>query len=253
MPITSALEGKRILVTRTRAQASRLSALLVSHGAEPIEVATIEIADAADEGRALTASAFRLSEFDWLILTSPNGAVRFAEVLARHDITVPDGLGVAAIGSATAATLSAAGIAVDLVPTRHVAEGLLADFPEATPGSRVLLPQANLARPTLHDGLVEAGWEVLRVEAYRTVDANIDAADRDAAAGADIVTFTSSSTVDRFCDLIGMEHLPPVVACIGPVTASTAVQRGMYVDVLAEEHTVDGLVRSLVAFVGSSA
>lgn len=251
--VSGALSGKRVLVTRTRAQASTLSALLTSHGADPVEVATIEITDAADGGRALTASAFRLSEFDWLILTSPNGATRFADALAQHDIAIPSNLRIAAIGTATAATLSAAGMKVDLVPTRHVAEGLLADFPEPTVGSRVLLPQANIARPALRDGLLAAGWEVLQVEAYQTIDANIDAADRAAAASADIVTFTSSSTVDRFCDLIGKEHLPPVVACIGPITASTAVQRGMYVDVLAEEHTVDGLVRSLVAFVGSSA
>lgn len=213
----------------------------------------IKIADAADGGRALTASAFRLSEFDWLVLTSPNGVERFAEVLSEHDISLPSDLHVAAIGSATAAALSAAGITVDLVPGRHVAEGLLADFPEPRAGGRVLLPQANIARSTLQDGLAEAGWEVLRVEAYRTVDATIETADREAAAAADIVTFTSSSTVDRFCDLIGIDHLPPVVACIGPVTASTAVARGMYVDVLAEEHTVDGLVRSLVGFVGSTA
>lgn len=250
---SNALEGQRILVTRAHTQASRLTALLESHGAAAVEVAMIEIIEATDGGRALTASAFRLSEFEWLVLTSPNGVERFAKQLSDHNISVPADLRVAAIGTATASALAAVGITVDLVPSRHITEGLLAEFPEPVAGGRVLLPQGNIARPKLQEGLAAAGWQVLRVEAYRTVEAQIDASDREIVSSADIVTFTSSSAVDRFCDLIGVDHVPPLVACIGPATASTAAGRGLYVDVLAEEHTIDGLVRALVAFVGSSA
>jgi uroporphyrinogen III methyltransferase / synthase len=91
------------------------------------------------------------------------------------------------------------------------------------------------------------------VEAYRTVPATIDAAVLDDVAAADVVTFTSSSTVEHFCNLVGVDRAPPVVACIGPVTAATARQLGLRVDVEAEVHTVPGLVEALIAHVATSA
>ncbi|MCB1013903.1 MAG: uroporphyrinogen-III synthase, partial [Acidimicrobiales bacterium] len=128
---------------------------------------------------------------------------------------------------------------------------LLAAFP-APPagGGRVLLPRAAVARDVLPDGLRAAGWQVDVVEAYRTVTASPTAREREAAATADVITFTASSTVERYLEVKGDDPVPPVVACIGPVTADTARAHGLTVDVVADEHTIPGLVAALVAHVG---
>lgn len=248
------LAGRRVVVTRTRAQASTLSATLRELGAEPIEIPTIAIAEPADDGAALAASTKRLDDYRWVVLTSPNGARRFLRAVEGSGATVPSALGVASVGTATARVLRDAGIKVDLVPGRQVAEGLVGVFPPPgdSESTHVLLPQAEAARPILADGLSVMGWSVDRVVAYRTIDAAISDAQRAAARLADIVTFTSSSTVSRFCDRVGIENLPPIVACIGPVTAATARDRGLRVTVEAEDHSIDGLVQAVVAFVQSS-
>jgi uroporphyrinogen-III synthase len=152
---------------------------------------------------------------------------------------------VAASGPATAAALADRRIVADLVPDRFVAEGLLEAFPGG-PG-RVLLARAEVARDVLPDGLAAAGWEVDVVDAYRTVPATVTADQLDAIAGADAITFTSSSTVEQFVAAAGTDRLPPVVACIGPVTAETARNLGITVHVEATEHTIAGLVAALTA------
>ena len=158
------------------------------------------------------------------------------------------GVKVAAIGPGTAAALAQGNIRADLVPERFVAEGLLEAFPQPPEGSgRVLLARAAVARNTLPIGLREAGWDVDVVEAYRTVPAAPGAELLDAAAKADIVTFTSSSTVERFLEVAGRDRVPPTVACIGPITADTARDLDLTVDVEAEVHTIPGLVAALVA------
>ena len=141
----------------------------------------------------------------------------------------------------------------DLVPEQFVAEALLDAFP-APPagGGRVLLARAAMARDVLPDGLRAAGWDVEVVEAYRTVAAPLTEADRAAVAAADVVTFTSSSTVERFVDAVGVGGVPPLVASIGPVTSATARRLGLTVDVEAAEHTVEGLVAALVGHVRAS-
>lgn len=236
------LFGRRVVVTRTRAQASQLSSALRELGAEPVELPVIRIVDADDRGRALDAALRRLSagEYEWLVLTSPNGAQRTLEGLA--DVRSVRAR-VAAIGPGTADVLRRHRIEADLVPDRYVAEGLLDEFGDG-PG-RVLLARAAVARETLPDGLRAKGWDVDVVEAYRTVAAELAAEDLDRAAGADAITFTSSSTVERWIELAGAERTPPVVACIGPITAATARQRGLRVDVEASEHTIEGLLEAL--------
>jgi uroporphyrinogen III methyltransferase/synthase len=239
------LFGKRVVVTRARAQASVLSRRLAEQGAEPIELPTIAVHDPSDGGAALRAAAESVGSYDWVVLTSANGANRFLDVL--RDARDLGGVRVAAIGPGTAHALAAGNVVADLEPEEFVAESLLAAFPPG-PG-RVLLPRAAVARDVLPEGLRAAGWDVDVVEAYRTVTAEPTVAQREAAATADVITFTASSTVERYVEIMGSDRVPPVVACIGPITAETARARGLTVDVVASEHTIPGLVDALVRYV----
>lgn len=236
------LSGRRVVVTRTREQVSQLSVALRELGAVPIEVPVIEIVEPSDGGAGLAAAAARLDTYDWVVLTSPNGASRL--LAAMSDARAFGSSSVAAIGPGTAAALAAGNICADLVPDQFVAEALLDAFPTG-PG-RVLLARAEVAREVLPDGLRARGWEVDVVAAYRTVAAVVTDEQRAAMRGADVITFTSSSTVDRFLDAVGAEDLPPTVACIGPITARTARERGLTVDIEASVHTIDGLVSALL-------
>ena len=112
----------------------------------------------------------------------------------------------------------------------------------------MLLARAEVARDVLPDGLRAKGWDVEVVDAYRTVRAEPDADRLAGVAAADIVTFTSSSTVTRFLEVAGAEHLPRMVACIGPITAATAREAGIEVDVEAEEHSIEGLVAAVIGW-----
>ncbi len=250
------LLGRRVLVTRTRQQASELVVALRAAGAEPIELPVIEVVDPVDGGVALRHAADELAAYDWVVLTSPNGARRLldAVVATGGDARRFAGARVAAIGPGTARVLGDGGIEADLVPDRFVAEALLDALP-APPraGARLLLARAEVARDVLPDGLRAAGWEVDVVDAYRTVPAALSDAQRAAAATADTVTFTSSSTVERYLELLGPEAVPATVACIGPITAATARDRGLTVDVEAAEHTIAGLVAALVDHAGRPA
>jgi uroporphyrinogen-III synthase len=158
----------------------------------------------------------------------------------------------AAIGPGTAAALAAGNLTPDLVPDRFVAEALVEAFPEASPTpGRVLLARAAIARGTLPESLRAKGWEVDVVEAYRTEPVPLGPEEAEALAGAEIVTFTSSSTVTNFLRAIGDRPVPPVVAAIGPITAATARDHGLTVDVEADVHTIPGLVDALVDWASS--
>jgi uroporphyrinogen III methyltransferase/synthase len=242
------LFGRTVVVTRPESQASTLADALRDEGAEVVVLPVIEIEDPADGGTALAEALADVGRYDWLVLTSANGARRVLDGL--HDARALGGVQVAAIGPGTAAALAEGNIRADLVPERFVAEGLLEAFPDPPDGGgRVLLARAAVARNTLPDGLREAGWEVDVVEAYRTVPAAPGAELLDAAAKADVVTFTSSSTVERFLEVAGRDRVPPTVACIGPITADTARDLELTVDLEAEVHTIPGLVAALVAHV----
>jgi uroporphyrinogen-III synthase len=255
-----------VVVTRAAEQASTLVGRLREKGATVIEVPTIAIAEPLDGGAALAAAVDHVDTYDWVVLTSTNGAARFLAALAASaagaaDRAGPAGLAgpagaadgdrptpavaVAVVGPGTAAAVRAAGIEPALVPERFVAEGLLAAFPPG-PG-RVLLPQAEAARPVLADGLAAAGWTVDAVVAYRTVAADVAPALLERARGADAITFTSGSTVTGYLAAAGAGAVPAVVACIGPVTADAATAAGIAVTAVAAEHTIDGLVAALEA------
>ena len=237
-----AMFGRRVVVTRTRQQASELSVALREVGAEVIEVPVIEIAAPAGGDAELAAAAGRLGDYDWVVLTSPNGAERL--LAAIPDARAFGGAKVAAIGPGTAAALASGNVRADLVPERFVAEALVAAMPDG-PG-KVLLARAEVARDVLPDGLRARGWEVDVVDVYRTLPAAVTDDQRRQVATADWITFTSSSTVEHSLAAFGPDGLPPSIACIGPITAATARAHGLTVTVEATVHTIDGLVGALV-------
>lgn len=243
------LFGWRVAVTRTREQASQLAVALSGAGATPVEVPTIAVTEPSDGGAALRRAAAGLGQYDWVVFTSPNSVRRVLREV--RDARAFGSARVAAIGDGTARALSERGVEADLVPDRFVAEALADAFPVARgPGERVLLPRAAVAREVLPVALREKGYEVDIVEAYRTVRPPVSEGLIRAVAGCRAVMFSSSSTVTGWLDLLGADSLPPVVACIGPITARTAREAGIDVTVEASVHSIDGLVQALVAQAG---
>lgn len=258
------LSGRSVVVTRAGSQSTGLAARLADLGAGAVLAPTVAVEDPADAGATLAAAVGRVEQYDWVVLTSPNGAERFVAALGTVSGQPPAGrlsaVRVAAVGPGTEACLRSVGVAVDLLPEHFVAESLLGCFPAPPPeGGRVLLARAAVARELLPEGLRSMGWTVDVVEAYRTVAVAYDAATRDLVRAADAVTFTSSSTVRSFVEAMGgpdaaLEAAPPVVVCIGPITASTAQELGFASTFVAHPHSLDGLVDALVtAFAGGTA
>jgi uroporphyrinogen III methyltransferase / synthase len=246
------LFGRRIVVTRARDQASEFVAKLSDLGAETVEVPAIEVREPIDGGAALRRAVRSLHAYDWVIVTSPNGARALLVALRSEglDVRAFGGARVAAIGPGSAEVLAAGNVLVDLVPPRYVAESLVEAFPDppAQRTGRVLLARAAVARDVLPEGLRTRGWDVDVVEAYRTFTPPLDADRRSDLAKADMITFTSSSTVTRFLEVGGHESVPHVVATIGPVTAATAREHGLTVDIEAEVHTIDGLIDAILTW-----
>lgn len=251
------LFGQRVLVTRTRHQASALSTRLRALGADPIELATIRVAPPND-WTSLDSAIAGLGSYDWIVFTSANGVGSFWERLdhAGLDARALHGARVAAIGPATAAELQAHGVRPDHVPGEYVAEAVAAGLGDVR-SLRILLPRADIARPALADLLRRGGGDVLEVAAYRTLRPDPGPGElRDRLAGITVATFTSSSTVRNLAAMArdaGLD-LPralahATVACIGPITAETARELGLTVGVVAEEYTIDGLVQALVRHV----
>ncbi|MFZ5915707.1 MAG: uroporphyrinogen-III C-methyltransferase [Chloroflexota bacterium] len=247
------LFGQRVLVTRTRQQASALSARLRALGAEAIELPTIRIVPPED-WTPLDAAITGLAGYDWIVFTSVNGVGYFWQRLnaAGLDARVLHGLRLAAIGPATAAELEAHGLRADYVPGEYVAEAVAAGLGDVR-GQRLLLPRADIARPALANLLREGGAEVVEVAAYRTLQPKTDPTELgDLLTRITAATFTSSSTVRNLAILVreaGLD-LPQALAhativCIGPITAATARELGLKVDVVAQEYTIDGLMQTL--------
>lgn len=240
------LSGRRIVVTRSQTQASGLSDRLRELGAEPVEVNTIALAPPLDNGASLRAAARDLSAYSQLAVASPNGARALLAAVDPSSDALPP---VACVGPSTAAVFDGSRFVVNVVPDRSVAEGLVdALGAPSEAGARLLLVQAEVARTVLTDGMVANGWLVDRVIGYRTVDGAITAADIAAARTADAITFTSSSTVERFVRLAGADAVPAAVISIGPITSDTARELGLYVDAEADPHTLEGLIAATVSW-----
>lgn len=235
------LDGLRVVVTRAASQASELSVGLAARGAHVVHLPTIAFEGPTDGGRGLAALVADPAAFDWVVVTSPNGARRLIESVV--DLRSFGGVGIAAIGEATARVLRNARLGVDLVPERAVSEGLVAEFPHPDgPGGRVALVRAEIGRRELPDGLAALGWSVEVVPAYRTVP--VAASDRDLAqvAGAHVVAFASGSAVDGFTAAVVAGERPPVAAVIGPVTATRARAAGFEHIVESSDARIDALV-----------
>jgi uroporphyrinogen III methyltransferase/synthase len=259
------LHGRRVVVTRARAQASGLAATLRGLGAQVVELPAIRVEPRleSDEVRRAVAS---IREYSLVCITSPNGANLLFEALSANcrteggggkgadgcpprDARALAGATVAAIGPGTARALAAHGIVADILPERFVAEALVEALAGVeVEGRRVLVARAAEARDVLPEALRERGAEVDVVALYETVREQPDAGAVEAAQGADYVTFTSSSTVTNLSEALG-DRFPTGarVVSIGPVTSDAARAAGLEVDVEAERHDVDGLLAALLA------
>lgn len=259
---TKPLFGWRVLVPRTKEQAGVLSARLRSYGAVPEEVPTISV-EPPRNPQQMDKAVRGLVEgrYEWIAFTSVNAVKAVKEKFDEYglDARAFSGLKIAAVGDKTAECLADWGLRADLVPSgEQSARGLLEDWPEydevLDPINRVFLPRADIATETLVAGLLELGWEVDDVTAYRTVRATPPPAPvREAIKSGkfDAVVFTSSSTVRNLVGIAGKPHASTVIAVIGPATAKTAEEHGLRVDVMASKPDVEILVDALSDF-GSS-
>jgi uroporphyrinogen III methyltransferase/synthase len=248
------LFGKRIVVTRTREQASQLLHQLTELGADVLEIPTIKIVP-TDRHSDLADALLELNSYDWLVFTSPNGVTMFFDAFfkAFEDLRDIGGVRIAAVGPATAAKLKELHLKVDLMPEEYVTAKIAKAFTkfESIENLKVLLLRAEVANPDLPKELETLGAIVDDIACYRTVPETADineAAARLLESGADWITFTSSSTVDNFharFDLPALlKKFPGIkLASIGPETTKSLAALGLRPAVEAKPHTIDGLVK----------
>jgi uroporphyrinogen III methyltransferase/synthase len=251
------LAGKRILITRARDQAAVFSSSLKDLGAEVIELPTIEIVPPAS-WKGLDRAIEQIASYDWLIFTSVNGVNFFWQRWKeRNKDRLPPSLKICAIGPATAYTLIEKGIQVHYTPKEFVAEAILKGFEKsALKGKRILLARAKEARDVLPEGLRKMGAKVDVVETYRTVKpkgGSKKLKELLMKGKVDAITFTSSSTVNHFAELLKKEDLQNLlstiaVACIGPITARTAKNWKMRVRIQPKEYTIPALTQAIVQY-----
>jgi uroporphyrinogen III methyltransferase / synthase len=248
------LSGKRIVVTRTRKQAGALTSQLRALGADVFELPTIRIEPPTDlrEFAELVQDAHG---YDWIVFTSPNGVDAFFEIFYKlyDDAREIGAARIAAIGPATAQRVRDFHLHVDLQPEEFVAESIVGEFQKqgGVENLRILLARAEKARDVLPRELSKLGAIVDEAFAYRTVPETRDvtgARRRLLEEGADLITFTSSSTVENFLALglpwpKGMQ-----IASIGPITSKTAIDHGLKIDIEARRHDIDGLVEAIRKF-----
>lgn len=252
------LHGKRIIVSRAKEQAGSLSNLLTAKGADVIEIPFIEIRP-AQSYEALDKAIENLMGYDWLILTSVNGVTALFSRLEKQGKSEADllHLKIVAIGPATRKAIEKHGLPVDVMPEEYVAESVVEEMKDQQiRGERVLLVRAKVARDVIPNALREMGAKVHVMEAYETVvpetsrTAIVEALSDDQKKPF-AITFTSSSTVKNFIELLGEERahsslLDGVKLCsIGPVTSATLKEHELRVDVEAKEYTIPGLVEAI--------
>lgn len=256
-----ALYGWTVLVPRAKNQAGPMSARLASHGAIPVEVPTISVEPPRSPVQMERAIKGLVDgRYHWIVFTSVNAVKAVWEKLREFglDARALAGVRVAAVGPKTSQAVKDLGITPELLPKDDArnAAGLVDVFPPHDPDldlvDRVLLPRADIATDVLVDGLIELGWDVEDVVAYRTVRAappSPEIRDMIKTGGFDAVCFTSSSTVKNLVGIAGKPHARTIIACIGPMAAQTAREHGLRVDVMPEVAGVPELVDALAAHV----
>lgn len=256
------MRGKRIVITRAQHQAGELASLLSRYGAEALLYPCIAIVPPEDT-RQLDRAVWEMASgaFDWLVLTSANAVKILAQRLATTDLLPPSHLALACVGPATAeAAQTLLNMQASAVPEDYVAEALVELIKPVLP-ARVLLLQAEKARPVLREQLAAAGATITALTAYRTVqgEGGVHLSSLLKTRQVDAITFTSASTVEHCVRRLqaegaGLELLVHVcLACIGPVTAQAILAAGLVVGVMPVEHTIEGLVEALEAYFRSLA
>ena len=254
------LTGRTIVITRALSQADEFAQELERYGAQVVFCPTIEIQE-LDDYRRLDEAIGHLYGYDWLILTSVNAVNYFFQRLTAlgHDASSLDDLKVCVIGEATAERLNELHVHVDVIPTDFKAEGVFSALErfiggaDAFMGLNILLPRASVARDFLPQALKEAGARVDVGPVYRT--ALPDNLDRGRVAAmlsgsADCIAFTSASTVKNLAQLFDAQDLGPIlsgiaIACLGDITARTAADFGLKVDIQPEQPTIPFLARAI--------
>jgi uroporphyrinogen III methyltransferase/synthase len=250
--------GKRIVVTRSRDQASVFAEKLIDLGATTIEFPTIDVVPPSSWDE-LDGSIHSIESYNWIIFTSANAVKFFMDRLRGlgKDLRMLKGISLCTVGPKTAEALESYGLRADLVPTEFKAEGVLAALGGvAVKGLKFLIPRAKVAREIIPDKLRELGADVTVATAYENVKPVADVErtkklfeNRKIAA----VTFTSSSTVHNFIEILGQKEYKTlmqgvVVACIGPVTAKTAEEYGLKIDIMPKEYTIPALVAAMAEY-----
>ncbi|HNR12522.1 MAG TPA: uroporphyrinogen-III synthase [Thermodesulfobacteriota bacterium] len=254
------LANKRILLTRPREQAQAFIDLLAARGAAPVVFPTITIIPPRDWGE-LDAALEKISYYDAIIFTSVNGVKFFFQRMREKEMdnSCLAAIRVCAIGSGTAARLQELGIQAGLIPDLFQAESLVeALAQEGIAGKRYLLPRAAEARDVLPEEIVRRGGCIDVVAVYQTESAGSDGEELKGLLQhkeIDVISFTSSSTVRSFVELIGSPQAEVqelvqgiIIACIGPITAETVLRYGMKPDIIAATYTVEGLTEAIISF-----
>jgi uroporphyrinogen III methyltransferase/synthase len=250
--------GKRIIVTRSRDQSSVFAEMLIDRGATTIEFPTIDVVppESWDE---LDSAIQTVESFRWLLFTSANAVKFFMERLRslNKDLRILKGVNICTVGPKTSESLESYGLRADLIPAEFKAEGIIDALGSVNlRGLKILIPRAKIAREILPDKLRELGAEVTVATAYENIKPTTDVArvkklmeDKKIAA----ITFTSSSTVHNFVEIIGKREYKALlngvaVACIGPITARTAEEYEMKIDVMPKDYTIPALVNEMADF-----
>ncbi|CAG9619526.1 uroporphyrinogen-III synthase [Sutcliffiella rhizosphaerae] len=239
---TLPLANKRILITRSKEQASYFSRQVQELGGTSLEVPLIQFQFPSNQAELKKEITQNISSFEWIVFTSVNGVKFFYEL---YQGKLPNKT--AAVGKKTKEALLLLGNEVDIIPEKYSAEDLVEMFAQWEPSS-ILLIQGNLARPILRDELAKLGYNVKQIVVYENrlsipeekectivKEANID-----------LYTFTSPSTVHNFIKIFGLPEGP--VAAIGPITKQALEKAGIQVDICPQEYTVDGLIQNILQF-----
>lgn len=255
--IINLLSGKKILITRPETQAKAFAEKLASIGAEPIILPVIKITPATENAALLQQAISNLNQYDWIIFTSTNAVKYFMQNVPEPDVlakNVLKSVKIATVGLSTANFLEKEyHIKPDLIPDIYTAENLNYEIGDVK-GKKILLPNADIARPELKKALLKKAAIVDEITFYHTQPNNISKEELEKVfinRGVDVVTFTSSSAVKAMTKLLEntkFELDKYIIACIGPETAKTAEDLGLHVAIIGNPYTTDGLISEIIKF-----